>query len=131
MYLLARSSSQLRRIAAALSASPFASVNASRLANVTQHVTCSNPLIHGKVVVAAGGKGPGVVVPLVNWAGTGPSFENLTKLTVTVQHALVKPGMKAMLATGGAVAEVPTARAGPGVSYMLDLDVADALILRL
>ena len=67
-----------------------------------------------------------VVVPLVNWAGT----DNLTNLTVTVNIPAVKPGMKATLATGGKVTQLPGGSPKGGVSYQLDLGIADALILR-
>ena len=81
-------------------------------------------MVHGKVVISK----LGIVVPLVNWAGTG--VQNLTNLTVTVNAAGVKKGMKATLATGGKVSEVPDTGATSGVSYRLDLGIADALILR-
>ena len=58
--------------------------------------------------------------------------ENLTNLTVTVNIPAVKKGMKASLATGGKVTELTESVGwgGGGVSYVLDLDIADALILR-
>jgi hypothetical protein len=51
---------------------------------------------------------------------------------VTVNIPAVKKGMKASLATGGKVTELPESVGwgGGGVSYVLDLDIADALILR-
>ena len=98
----------------------------AQTAGAQPQVTCSNPLVHGKPVVSKTGKG--VVVPLVNWAGT----ENLTNLTITVNIPSVKKGMKASLATGGKVTELPESAGwgGGGVSFLLDLDIADALILR-
>ena len=101
--------------------------NASAAAGVKKQVTCSNPLVHGKPVVS---KTKGVVVPLVNWAGSG--IDNLTNLTVTVNIPEVKPGMKATMATGGKVTELPASGSGAaaGVSFSLDLGIADALILR-
>lgn len=98
--------------------------NISATAGVVQQVSCSNHLVHGKPVVSKTGKG--VVVPLVNWAGT----DNLTNLTVTVNIPAVKPGMKATLATGGKVTQLPGGSPKGGVSYQLDLGIADALILR-
>lgn len=100
--------------------------NISATAGVVQQVNCSNSLVHGKPVVSKTGKG--VAVPLVNWAGN----ENLTNLTVTINVPAVKPGMKASLATGGKVTELhqSSGSATGGVSYQLDLGIADALILR-
>ena len=66
-----------------------------------QPVVCSNNLVHGKPVVSTAG----VVVPLVNWAGTG--IENISNLTVTVNITAVTPGMKVALASGLAVRELP------------------------
>ena len=100
--------------------------NASSTAGAVPQVNCSNHLVHGKLIVSKAGKG--VAIPLVNWAGTG--IENLPNLTVTVNHAAVKPGMKATLATGGKVTELPSSGASGGVSFLLDLGIADALILR-
>ena len=97
--------------------------NVTSSAGAVPHVTCSNHLVHGKPVVSKAGKG--VVVPLVNWSGE----EQLTNLTVTVNIAAVKKGMKATLASGGKVTEV-AGSGGAGISFVLDLDIADALILR-
>ena len=99
--------------------------NASATAGAVQQVWCSNHLVHGKPIVSKTGKG--VAIPLVNWAGTG--IESLPNLTVTVNISAVKPGMKATLATGGKVTELPLSGNG-GVSFLLDLGIADALILR-
>ena len=95
--------------------------NVSSAAGATPQVSCSNHLVHGKPVISKSGKG--VVIPLVNWAG-----KELNNLTVTVNIAAVKKGMKAMLATGAKVTEL--SNTGSGVSFQLDIDVADALILR-
>ena len=101
--------------------------NASVTAGAVQQVSCSNKLVHGKVIVSKTGKG--VAIPLVNWAGTG--IESLPNLTVTVNISAVHPGMKATLATGGKVTELPSSGSGGGgVSFSLDLGIADALILR-
>ena len=71
--------------------------------------------------------GQAVVVPLTNWA----SEKNLTRLQVNVTLAVVKPGMEATLASGGAVHESPGGSVVYGVQFVLDhLAVADALILR-
>jgi hypothetical protein len=101
--------------------------NASSAAGATPQVNCSNHLVHGKLIVSKAGNG--VAIPLVNWAGTGDEFEHLPNLTVTVKHPTVKKGMKATLATGGKVTELPGSDGG-GVSFLLDLGIADALILR-
>ena len=77
----------------------------------------SAPLVHGRPVVAP----KGVVVPLVNWGG-----ETLAELNVTVCGGLVKPGMKATLASGGAVRQAGET----GTFVISELDVADALVLR-
>ena len=100
--------------------------NASTAAGAVPQVSCSNHLVHGKPIVSKTGKG--VAIPLVNWAGTG--IESLPNLTVTVNHPAVKPGMKATLATGGRVTELQTNGGGGGVSFVIDLGIADALILR-
>jgi hypothetical protein len=104
--------------------------NLSASASAVSHVTCSNHLVHGKPIVSRSKKG--VAIPLVNWAG-----QALKNLTVTINIDAVKKGMKATLATGAQVTEVPSASDGggndgedAGVTFRLDLDVADALILR-
>ena len=97
--------------------------NASSAVGAVQQVTCSNPLVHGKPIISKT-LGKGVAIPLVNWSGE----ENLKNITVTVNITAVKAGMKATLATGGKVTEV--AGTGPAISFVLDLDIADALILR-
>ena len=52
----------------------------------------------------------------------------ISRAQVTVNISAVTHGMKATLATGGDVTEVPGT--GPEVSFLLDLGIADALILR-
>lgn len=72
-----------------------------------------------------------VQIPLTNWAGTG--IESLPNITVTLNISAVKPRMKATLATGGKVKELPSSGGvvgGASVSFVLDLGIADALILR-
>ena len=104
--------------------------NASTAAGVLPQVNCSNHLVHGKLIVSKTGKG--VAIPLVNWAGTGTEYEHLPNLTVTVNHPAVKKGMKVTLATGGKVTELTSqdGSGGGGVTFLLDLGIADALILR-
>lgn len=102
--------------------------NVSAVAGAGPQVNCSNHLVHGKLIVSKVGKG--VAIPLVNWAGTGMEYEQLANLTVTVNHPAVKPGMKATLATGGKVTELKSTYSGGGVTFALDLGIADALILR-
>jgi hypothetical protein len=101
--------------------------NAASAAGAASQVSCSNHLVHGKLIVSKSGNG--VAIPLVNWAGTGDEYEHLSNLTVTVNHTSVTKGMKATLATGGKVTEL-TGTDGGGISFMLDLNIADALILR-
>lgn len=99
--------------------------NAAMVSKVQRQVVCSNHLVHGRAVVSKGGQA--VVVPLTNWA----SEKNLTRLQVNVTLAVVKPGMEATLASGGAVHESPGGSVVYGVQFVLDhLAVADALILR-
>jgi len=92
--------------------------------NVTKHINCSDPLVHGRLVVSS----KGVVIPLTLWR---PPETVLTDLNVTVQHPTVKHGMKASLASGGAVAEVTGGPPGT-VTFTLvgNFTVADALVLR-
>ena len=66
---------------------------------------------------------------MTNWAGV----PNITALNVTISVPAVRPGMKATLASGGKVVECSFAKLAPSgvaVTFTLDLDVADALILR-
>jgi hypothetical protein len=83
---------------------------------VGRPVRCSEPLVDSTVIEAK----QGVLIPLINWS-KGP----VKGLTVTV--ALDVPAGKVSLAGGGKV-EV-TRKDGRRV-FTLDLDVADALILR-
>ncbi len=83
---------------------------------VERPVSCSEPLVESTVIEAK----QGVVIPLVNWS-TGP----VKGLTVTV--ALKVPTAKVTLASGRAVKRK---REGGKTVFTLDLDVADALILR-
>ena len=103
--------------------------NVSRLAQVIKPVMCSTPRVHGKPVVSS----KGVVVPLVNWAGgDNETYDNITNLTVTLNiTGVVKQGMKVSLASGGAVEQLPSSGTGGAeMSFVLNLSVADALILR-
>lgn len=85
-------------------------------AGVARPVACSNALVETSVI----GSAKGTVITLVNWSG-GP----IKGLMVTV--AFPTPEGKAELASGGAVKA--TAAQGRR-TFELDLDVADALILR-
>jgi hypothetical protein len=79
-------------------------------------VVCSQPLVETTVV----GSKHGVVIPLVNW---GP--QPVTGLCVTV--AIPLPAKTASLASGRPVAR----SSGQGAAvFTLDLEIADALILR-
>jgi hypothetical protein len=93
-----------------------AALVAAPAADVARPVVCSEPLVETTVIEAKGG----VVIPLVNW-GRGPA----RGLTVTV--SLDVPANKVELASGRPV-KVSGER-GKRV-YTLDLDTADALILR-
>jgi hypothetical protein len=79
-------------------------------------VKCSERLVESTVIEAKSG----VVIPLVNW-GAGP----VKGLTVTV--SIKVPTAKITLASGGAVKH--RTERGKHI-FTLDLDVADALILR-
>lgn len=85
-------------------------------AGVARPVVCSQPLVESTVIEAP----QGVLIPLVNWSG-----KPVQGLTVTL--AIGVPGQKATLAGGGTVAMKE--EQGKCV-FTLDLDVADALILR-
>jgi hypothetical protein len=81
-------------------------------------VLSSEPLIDIGVTAA---KGKGTVIIAVNWAP-----EMAKRLNLTVQFAL--DGSNVTLATGGQVTESKTAQGWR--SFVFDLDVADALIVR-
>jgi hypothetical protein len=81
-------------------------------------VLSSQPLIDIGVTAA---KGKGTVIIAVNWAP-----EMAKRLNLTVQFAL--DGSNVTLATGGQVTESKTAQGWR--SFVFDLDVADALIVR-
>jgi hypothetical protein len=95
------------RRAAALVASP---------AGADRPVVCSEPLVETTMIEAK----TGTVIPLVNWSA-GP----IKGLTVTVNVAV--PAATAALASGN---PVTVARRGRRAVFTLDLDVADALVLR-
>ena len=84
--------------------------------NVQLPVSCSEPLVETTVIEAK----QGVVIPLVNWSA-GP----VKGLTATV--SIKVPAAKVSLASGKAVKRRTE---GGKTIFTLDLDVADALILR-
>src|SRR5262249_7726980 len=79
-------------------------------------VTCSEPLVENTVIQAK----QGTVIPLINWSGVPQ--KNL-KVTVNIPV----PAKQVSLASGGTVSM--NQNEGKLV-FTLDLDVADALILR-
>ena len=93
-----------------------ASIIAAPAEGVQRPVGCSEPLVETMVIEAKSG----VVIPLVNWS-KGP----VRGLTVTVSVDV--PNKKVELASGKPVKV--SGEAGKRV-YTLDLDAADALILR-
>lgn len=98
----------------------FDSLTSSLLAQsadgVERPVVCSQALVETTVIESK----QGVVIPLINWSA-GP----IKGLTVTLAGGL--PGKQASLASGKPVRVV---REGGKQVLTLDLDVADALILR-
>jgi Beta-galactosidase trimerisation domain len=99
---------QFDRVASALVATPAEEVD--------RPVICSEPLVESTVLESK----KGVVIPLVNWSG-GP----VRGLTVTV--SIKVPVAKVSLASGK---KVQHRKEGGKEVFTLDLDVADALILR-
>jgi hypothetical protein len=96
----------------ALIASPLADVAGA------VPVTASEPLVESGVVTAAE---LGTAIPLINWAG-----KPLKGLTVSLHFAT--PFKSASLARGG---KLQVARGADGnLSFELDLDLTDAIILR-
>lgn len=90
-------------------------------AGVPRPVLCSNPLVESTVIES----GHGLAVPLINWSA-GP----LRGLRVTLAADDVR-GRRVSLASGGAVAVLADGSAPAGRAVLvLDLDVADAVILR-
>lgn len=89
----------------------------------SRQVECSNNLVHGRPVVAAG---KGIVVPLVNWSGE----EMIASLNVTVRLGSITTAMKATMASGAAVVTHQSSVTGVGVYIVSEFSVADALILR-
>jgi hypothetical protein len=85
---------------------------AASAVNVRRPLVCSEPLVETTVLEAPSG----TVIPLVNWSG-----RPIRSLTVTVPIRI--PAREVSLASGGAVRR-------NGDTFTLDLDVADALILR-
>lgn len=88
---------------------------ASAVATLTCPVICSEPLVEATVIESKAGK----LIPLVNWSG-----KPVQNLKVTFNGSAPK---KAELASGG---KVQVADENEKTVYTLDLDVADALILR-
>jgi hypothetical protein len=85
-------------------------------AGLVRPVSCSERLVDHTVIEARGG----TLIPLVNW-----SNRPVKGLTVTV--SLDVPVARVSLASGG---KVEAGRKDGGHVFRLDLDVADALILR-
>lgn len=98
----------------------FDSLSTTLMANlsrdVNRPVVCSERLVENMVIEARGG----VVIPLINWS-KGP----IKGLTVTVNMAV--PARSAVLASGKAVR---VAKEEGKTVFTLDLDVADAIVLR-
>jgi hypothetical protein len=89
--------------------------------NVAREVLCSNHLVQATVIESV----HGIAIPLVNWSGVP-----ISGLRVTVAAKDLRTG-KVSLASGGKVELVSDSNLSAGkVTLMLDLDVADALILR-
>ncbi len=88
---------------------------------VRRDVECSNRLVQASVIESA----HGIAIPLVNWSGAP-----IKGLRVTLAAKDLRNG-KVSLASGGKV-ELANDRSAPAgtAMLMLDLDVADALILR-
>jgi hypothetical protein len=84
--------------------------------DIPRPVVCSVPLVESNILQAK----TGTLIPLVNWSGTP-----IKGLTVTV--SLPAPAAKVALASGGAV---QVKKDGSRQVFTLDIDVADALILR-
>jgi hypothetical protein len=84
--------------------------------DIEKPVTCSEPLVESTVVEGKSG----VLVPLVNWSA-GPVKGLTVRVTIPV------PAKKVELASGKAV---KVSKEGTATVFTLDLDVADALILR-
>ena len=92
-----------------------AGIIGSPAAEVARPVECSEPLVETTVIESPAG----TVIPLVNWSG-----KPVTALNVTVR---LPAGAKVSLASGAEL----TQTADNGVlRFTIDLDVADALILR-
>ena len=88
---------------------------------VPRDVECSNHLVQATVIESA----HGIAIPLVNWSGAP-----IKGLTVTLAAKDLRTG-KVSLAGGGKVERVNDPRVPEGKAVLLlDLDVADALILR-
>ena len=85
---------------------------------VQRPVVCSDPLVEARIISAP----QGLLIPLVNWRG-----QPLKDLSVTVVTG--RPVKEAVLASGGRL-DGPISRVVGAMTFRLDLDVADALILR-
>jgi hypothetical protein len=88
-------------------------------AKLARPVSCSEPLVESAVIEAK----QGLAIPLINWS-KGP----VKGLIVGVDRRLVRKN--ATLASGGKVTVEPSEAADAFARYRLDLEVADALILR-
>lgn len=82
-------------------------------------VSCSEPLVESSIIQAK----QGAVIPLINW-----TMKPVKGLVVAIDRKLVKGNVK--LASGGAVTPEPQDGKDGYARYRLDLDVADALIVR-
>ena len=103
-------------------------MNASVAAGVEQQVVCSNHLVHGKAIIDTK---LGIVVPLTNWAGV----DTIKGLNVTLRlpSPHIRSSMVVRTSTGAAVTHSAVSQPAVGIfsaTFTLDLDVADALIIR-
>lgn len=85
-------------------------------------IRCSEPLVEAGIIEA---DALGMVVPLINWAGAP-----LKGLVVNLQFAPHVRFTNVSLASGKPLTSAPGAANAPPQSFTLDLDVADAIILR-
>ncbi|MFO0965779.1 MAG: beta-galactosidase trimerization domain-containing protein [Gemmataceae bacterium] len=88
------------------------------LPRVANAVTLSDPLVEHTIIAAK----DGTAIPLVNWS-KGP----IKGLRVVIPNALKLPTKNVALASGQ---PLRVEKDGPALALILDLDVADAIILR-
>ena len=93
-----------------------AALIASSAQHLTLPVTCSEPLVESTVIES----NAGTVIPLVNWSG-----QPIRNLEVTITISV--PTLNVQLAGGGPVKLIQDAKQ---TKILLDIDTADALILR-